>query len=719
MAERAFQISSRLMVALGGAALLLSGAVDWRLGGAFFALFALSLFLEKRSWQISEKVGLILILLALPIFYLDWQRQWTAQATADERLAGVAALTHLLLFLSAIKLLQRKQDRDWVFLYLISFFEILLAAGLMTSPSFLVLLVGYVLVALMAAVCFEIRRAERNAQLDATTFLQRKRKSAAGRCGLSEWRLLAVVVALGFFIFGLGLPIFLLIPRMGSGAFAHAGEGVAGFVGFSEGIRLGEIGRLQQSNRIVMRVRIEGDDRMMRLRWRGAALDRFDGRSWARSSPRARLVPKGEHDLFQLGTIDSLHRLTTQTVFLEPIDTPVLFVAPRVVAVQGALPFVRLDAEGNLSTLPHPFERITYRVYSEIESDEPWGFGTERLGEIRYSIADARYLQLPSAIDPRIEQLAQDVIRQARAHTLYEAARAIENYLQTSYGYSLEMKASGEDPLADFLFRVREGHCEYFSSAMAIMLRTQGIAARVVNGFKMGEYNEAADVHIVRQRDAHSWVEVYSPAAGRWLSFDPTPFVPFQDGPPSDGLSAKLRKYAEALELFWLQYVVSYDRQEQRQLARAIGDELRAQQASFMSWADDALRRAQRGWQTGGEAAKRAATIIAVICLIAFVIYRTRNRWMAFWMKHRRARRTETVAFYERMVEILARGGWHRAPDQTPAEFAAATGLAEVAQVTEAYHRVRFGAQDLTTAEIVQIEACLRRLEDVARERLA
>ena len=699
------------MVALGSAALLFSGAIDWRMGSVFFALFALSLLLERRAWQVSEKVGLILILLALPLFYLDWQRQWTVQV-ADERLAGVAALSHLLLFLSAIKLLQKKQDRDWVFLCLISFFEVLLTAGLTTNPGFLAILASYVLATLMTVVCFEIRRAGRNVHVSETTFLLRKRKGEPLRGGLSEWRLLVVVSVLAVLIFGLALPIFFLIPRIGSGAFAHAGEGVTGFVGFSDGIRLGEIGRLQQSDRIVMRVRVEGGDRMARLRWRGVALDWFDGRGWMRSSPRARLVPKGDHDLFQLGTIDSLHRLTTQTVFLEPIDTPALFVAPRVVAVQGALPFVRLDADGNLSTLPHPFERITYRVYSDIEEEEPRSFGMERLGEIRLSVADARYLQLPPGIDPRIAQLAQDVIQRAQARTLYEAARAIEAHLQTSYGYSLEMKASGVDPLADFLFRVREGHCEYFSSAMAIMLRTQGIAARVVNGFKMGEYNDAAGVYVVRQRDAHSWVEVYSPAAGRWLSFDPTPFVPFQDGPPTSGLAARLRKYAEALELFWLQYVVSYDRQEQRQLARAISDGLRAQRASLMSWGDETLQRARREWQAGGETVKRAALVLAAICALAFVLRRMRRRWIPFWTRRKTARRAETVAFYARMAEILAQRGWHRAPDQTPAEFAAATGLDEVTRITDAYHRVRFGAQPLTTAEAAQIEVWLQRLEE-------
>ena len=85
------------------------------------------------------------------------------------------------------------------------------------------------------------------------------------------------------------------------------------------------------------------------------------------------------------------------------------------------------------------------------------------------------------------------------------------------------MKASGPDPVADFLFNVKAGHCEYFATAMAVMLRTRGVVARVVNGFLPGEYNEAAGAYTVRQSDAHSWVEVYFPETRSWVTFDPTP----------------------------------------------------------------------------------------------------------------------------------------------------------------------------------------------------
>ena len=108
---------------------------------------------------------------------------------------------------------------------------------------------------------------------------------------------------------------------------------------------------------------------------------------------------------------------------------------------------------------------------------------------------------------------------------------------------------------------------------MAVMLRTRGVAARVVNGFLPGEYNEAAGAYTVRQSDAHSWVEVYFPETRSWVTFDPTPSAGRVE-PVRTGLTAQLQKYAEALELVWFQYVVGYDKQEQRSLATSLHNQV-------------------------------------------------------------------------------------------------------------------------------------------------
>ncbi|HEY0725972.1 MAG TPA: transglutaminase-like domain-containing protein, partial [Pyrinomonadaceae bacterium] len=184
-----------------------------------------------------------------------------------------------------------------------------------------------------------------------------------------------------------------------------------------------------------------------------------------------------------------------------------------------------------------------------------------------------RYLQLPENLDPRISTLAASIVVQSNASNRYDAAKAIESYLQNEYGYSMEMKAGGSDPLADFLFNVRAGHCEYFATAMTVMLRTRGVAARLVNGFTSGEYNEAAGAYTVRNSNAHSWVEVYFPETRSWVTFDPTPSAGRSE-PVRTGLAAQLEKYGEAIELLWFQYVVGYDKQEQRSLAASIHNQV-------------------------------------------------------------------------------------------------------------------------------------------------
>src|SRR6185436_2941635 len=102
------------------------------------------------------------------------------------------------------------------------------------------------------------------------------------------------------------------------------------------------------------------------LRWRGVALDQFTGKGWKKSEPaEASEKKESAAGFFKLGTTEDLSRLTMQTFFVEPVDTPVLFGAPRVLAVQGRLPFVRVDGEGAIQTRPHPDERAVYKIYSD------------------------------------------------------------------------------------------------------------------------------------------------------------------------------------------------------------------------------------------------------------------------------------------------------------------------------------------------------------------
>ena len=466
-----FRLTSYATIAAAALALFVAGGVGVWLAMAFAVVMLAGWKLEDTRWQLTERAALIVIVASLPFFYFDWHvltpyLQVEFFETGRRANVEVTVLAHMILFLSAVKLLQRKADRDWFFLYLISFFEVLLAAGLSVSPAFVVTLTLYLLCALSTVVAFEIQKARRKVTPTQTRLLVPPDRSLFRKLPMRLWRrryletrrLPLVSLGLLLLIVVLALPFFLIAPRTASGALKRGGGSLAGFIGFSDNVTLGEIGRLKGSDEIFMHVRIENSNGgpVAGLRWRGVALDQFTGRAWKKSAAAERFEKKeSDRGFFQLGTTEDVQRLTTQTFFLEPVDTPVLFGAPRVVAVQGRLPFVRVDSEGAIQTRSHDQERVIYKVYSDTTEPSPAVLRSETL---EYNAPAARYLELPGNLDPRIAALAKQVSTSSGARNGYDEARAIETYLRDNYGYTLEMKAGGPEPLSDFLFRVRAGH---------------------------------------------------------------------------------------------------------------------------------------------------------------------------------------------------------------------------------------------------------------------
>ncbi|HMH44009.1 MAG TPA: DUF3488 and transglutaminase-like domain-containing protein, partial [Pyrinomonadaceae bacterium] len=677
--------------------------------------------LEGTRWQLTERLALVVILSSLPIFYFDWRAltpylQIQYLEAGQHGVAEVSVLAHLILFLSAVKLLQRKADRDWFFLYLISFFEVLLAAGLTTSPIFLLTLVLYLSCALSTVVAFEIQRARHKVKTSQTRLLVPPDSSLFRKLPMRLWRrryletrrLPLVSVGLLVLIVVLALPFFLMTPRTASSALRRGGNRVSGFIGFSDNVTLGQIGELKSSDEIFMHVRVDNlaAAPAAGLRWRGVALDEFTGKAWKKSRTAERLERKeGESSLFKLGTTDNVNRLIAQTFYLEPSDTPVLFGAPRIVALQAQLRAVTVDSEGALRAEFHADKRLFYKAYSDMS--EP-GINTLRDDRLQYDADSARYLELPANLDPGIRELTRQVIQKSGARNRYDAAGATESYLRENYGYTLELKAGGTDPLSDFLFNVKQGHCEYFATAMAVMLRTQGVATRVVNGFLPGEYNQAAGAFTVRQSDAHSWVEVYFPQTNTWITFDPTPAAG-RTARTRSGLAGALSKYSEAFELMWFQYVIGYDKQEQRSLVTSLRKDLMDFQ--------DSINRIYRSRSALSFVMKPVLIGLLSLTSLGMVLFITRRVRHLGWRRGLKVWQTGTesettrVDFYERLLAILARRGLRREAHQTPLEFALLAGADEAALITSAYNRVRFGNQPLTALENRMLEQALDRLE--------
>ncbi|HEY8563104.1 MAG TPA: DUF3488 and transglutaminase-like domain-containing protein [Pyrinomonadaceae bacterium] len=715
--DRFFKFISYAVVFCGFLSLWVSGSIGFIVTFLFISSLMGAAFLEDSRWQLSERLGTVLVIVIVPLFYFAWKyRFFDSNETA---VAGI--LSQLILVLSAIKLFQRKADRDWLFLYLMAFFEVLLAAALSISPLYLAALILYLFTTVLAIIGFEIRKSARladKAVINKPFLREENLKRAPFR------KLPAAAAALLFLIAAFAAPMFFMLPRVGGAGFGANQRGVTGLTGFSSTVRLGEIGRIQQNDEVVMRVQIEGEDMgtFGGIRWRGVALDTFDNKTWSKSkSVSQNSFVNSENGLFQVDTLRDRKGIIEQTVYLEPIDTSVLFGLPRLVAVQGSFPVVQKDGYGGVTSVRNSLERISYKVFSDRSMPSVEAL---RKDNAVYSAEDINYLQIPERFDQRIGQLAFEISKDKTNR--YDKAKAIEQYLDTQFGYTLEQKAGGDEPLADFLFNVREGHCEYFATAMVMMLRTQGIAARVVNGFQRGEYNETADMYVVKQKNAHSWVEVYFPREKAWITFDPTPAAGENLTDGAAGMFGFAGKYLDALEALWIQYFVAYDNQEQRSLFRTMKSGFTEFQSKTGEWLNEYQARIQEWWKDvrgdKGVQASLWAIVYGAGYLFAFLaglwlLYRfyERAKKLEFWENlfawWRRKRQKSIVEFYERMEKVLAKHGFRRQPHQTPLEFAFALNMPEAVSIAEKYNRVRFGEKYLSDAESKEVETWLRELE--------
>lgn len=671
----------------------------------------------------------------VPLFYLDWKYKFVGIGSSET--AIVSVLAKLILLLTAVKLFQKKGDRDWIFLYLMAFFEVLLAAGISISPLFFVSMILYLLVTLCAVITFEIRKTARLVieKSNGKKFTNKLEGNLSLRLPTTSVLLLLMIVVVA-------VPMFFTLPRVGGAGFGNNQGEFSNITGFSDKVRLGEIGRLKQSDQIVMRARIQNakQKNLNTMRWRGIALDKFDGRTWSKSIEQQKNVPQ-ENGVFRIGYTQNVENIVTQTIYLEPLDSFVLFSMPRPLAVQGGT-FSKIyqdsyekkndnyqsndnfkyNENNGLYYTRSGFDRVIYKVTSDVSIP---AVEKLRIDKSDYSEEFRRYLETPEVFDGRIKTFTEQVTQTQTNR--YDKAKAVEQYLQNNFGYTLDLTVGGDEPLADFLFNVKEGHCEYFASAMAMMLRTQGIATRVVNGFQQGEFNETAGVFVIKQKDAHSWVEVYFPETKSWVAFDPTPFAGQTSAANYAGTFGSFKRYMEAFETFWIQYFVAFDNQEQRSLFSSVKSSFQDYQTKSASWLNQLQDKIGEWWKEVRGDKGLQSSALAILYGIGYLVGAGLGVFLLIWLYRRisklkiwrnivawlkRKNDQTIVEFYERMQKILNKQGFIRQPHQTPLEFAFALNMPEAVNITEKYNRVRFGEKELSDTEAQEIENWLNNLEE-------
>jgi hypothetical protein len=286
------------------------------------------------------------------------------------------------------------------------------------------------------------------------------------------------------------------------------------------------------------------------------------------------------------------------------------------------------------------------------------------------------YLALPSDLPPRIAELARTIT--AGQVGPYRKARAIESYLQRHYRYTLQLGRDERfEPLEDFLFVQKAGHCEYFASAMAVMLRAVGVPTRSVNGFLAGEWNGYGHYLAVRQGDAHSWVEAWLDGVG-WITFDPTPATPAKA--QAGGLWASARQMLDTVELTWFKYVIEYD----------LG-----KQVDFLSRMRDWTRSVTRSSGAGRLIDRRR--VLEGIGLAVALMLVVRLGWRRRGLGAPRPLHVSAQHAFARALKALERRGHPRGIAETGRELALRVdragdpGAPAFAELVELYYAARFG----------------------------
>jgi transglutaminase-like putative cysteine protease len=685
--DRYFNVALFLLVLSGFGTLAATGGLD--LPAVALVGMALTLrgyqLLKRQEFVIPERWTTLLTLIYVLIYLADYfflSRSF------------LAATVHLVLFTMVVRLFSLQKTRDHYTLAVLSFLMVLASAVLTVGSVFLFSFAIFLLVAVVTFVLMEMRHSvsaeQTHAQDPRVTFPSQR----------MVYGLVAIAPVLMLMIMAGSFLIFFMLPRISSRYLSAYTPTSDVSTGFTDRIQLGRIGQIQQSSAVVMHIEIQNDTRgVYDLKWRGIALSNFNGSEWSNSDDQIRLQPASDGS-YRLAPLLKPHGAAPLTgrsihyhVLMEPLGTNVFFLAEKPQSLQGNFRQVTMDGGGAVYDLDtdHPITRYDAdSQLGEVDSDDL------RLSPNTAPAGMEKYLELQPPPDGRIPKLAEEITSKAPSN--YDKAVALEQYLSTHFGYTLELPHSpSKDPVANFLFERKKGHCEYFASSMAVMLRSLHIPSRIITGFRGGEFNDLTGQYIVRASDAHSWVEAYFPGSG-WISFDPTPA-----GNAPAGWS-RMQLYIDAAASFWREWIINYDVGHQRTLGRDAATNSR-------HFFDDARRWIRRQHRALLNAARRAQEHFGNFParwlggLVAFsaglILLLNLRRLIRGLRAHRlrahpeRAPRESAALWYDRMVGRLARLGWRKSPSQTPLDFVAAiqeTSLQKrVARFTQAYESARFG----------------------------
>jgi hypothetical protein len=667
-----------------------NGIVGWPLVVLYLigvAVFLRRASLDAQTWLPAWGMN-VLGLIYIPLFFLD---------IFVFSHGPVPAVIHLCLFALLVKLFAIVRERDKWQASIGVFFLFLAAMGTSVHPTIVLYLIGFLVLALVLLTRF--------AFLHVLSGFGRE-DPALARIPLRGFLLISTVATAA-----IAVPLFLLLPRVRAPFIVGRGGGTGVTLeaaGFSDQVSLDSIGRIRGSREVVMRMLDEspgGGDREMRFKT--ATYDVYQGGSWRRSPSLGNLA-RGQGVRFHLGTEKPVR---WAHIWLQPLHSQSMPLPVETAVVEPRASALLIDSGGALSFPFSPLEVSEYRVglarSPVLAGVSPVGSGDPALDL--------------TGMTPKIAALAKEVMGEG---TGAKRVRRLESYLIENFTYTLDFVGrSPNNPIEDFLFRYRSGQCEYFASSMVLMLRSQGVPARLVTGFLGGEYNPFEGYYIVRENNAHAWVEAWLDGVG-WRIFDPTPPA----GRPAagaEGASLLAQQAWDFLIFRWDRYVLTFGLYDQ---LRIFGS-LRELWSDF--WAHfnrpektgkaahptpsnlDALR--PGALNPGGHRGLPEVPLPLAITMTLLAV--------VVWMLYLRLRPPLTAtAAYRRLRRRLGRGGAMLAESLPPLavrrEAAARYPRAAepTARVIDFYLRESFGGQALEDEEVEVLKAALSDAEKNMRK---
>jgi len=532
----------------------------------------------------------------------------------------------------------------------------------------------------------------------------------------------------------LAVPLFALLPRIRSPYIVGTGMGTGATIeaaGFSDAVTLDSIGTIRTSREVALRLQDEAarGAATSELRFKAATYDLYEGGSWRRA-PLVGSLPRGQGVRFWLHPVSGMQAAPVPAqdpapgageaqpavarwmkIWLQPLHSRSLPLPVETAVVEPRLANLVIDEGGAVNLSFIPLEVVEYRV-GLARRPVLTGLAPNLAGREREPTLDL------TGVSPRMAELAGRAMGDG---PLPVRAQRLETYLMQGYTYTQDFRdRSTANPIEDFLFRYKSGHCEYFASTMVLLLRSQGVPARLVTGFLGGEYNPFEGYTIVRNSNAHAWVEAYLPDGGTgesWRVFDPTPPA---GRPASEERGAwPLARQAYDFLLFrWDRYVLTYGLYDQLRIVSDLRDLWDRVWRVFNPLA----AAPHHGRESAGPLAAPAATatpervaartpvlvLALLLAILALVVLRLVRAY--------RPPLTATRA-YRRLRRRAARAGLALPDSVAPLAFrrAAAARYSDIAapaaKVIDLYLRESFGDRALADDEIDELEEALSQAE--------